>query len=134
MAEGILREIFQADPFVTVSSAGTHAFAGNPVTEFAVLAAQEKGIDLTGHTARPLDRGLISAGDIILCMEPSHAESVLSLDSSIYEKVYNLADFSGRDKRLKSISDPYGCSLREYRECFRDIEVCINNFLSAYRT
>ena len=54
---------------------------------------------------------------------------MLSIDSSIYEKVYNLADFSGRGKSLKSISDPYGCSLREYRECFDEINTCIHNFL-----
>jgi protein-tyrosine-phosphatase len=134
MAEGILRAIFRTEPFMTVSSAGTHAVAGNPATEFAILASQEKGIDLTGHSARLLDSALISTSDMILCMEPSHAEWVLSFDSSIYEKVYNLADFYFRDKRLKSIPDPYGCSLREYRECFRDIEACINNFLSAVRT
>ena len=128
MAEGILRAIFQADPFMTVSSAGTHAVAGNPATEFAILASQEKGIDITGHSARPLDSKLISSSDIILCMEPSHAEWVLSIDSSIYGKVSNLADFSSRDKRLKSISDPYGCSLREYRECFSVIHECLRNF------
>lgn len=133
MAEGILRQIFQADPFVTVSSAGTYAFAGNPATEFAILASKEKGIDISGHRARPLDSVLISISDMILCMEPSHEEWVLSIDSSMYEKVYNLADFFEADNRLKSISDPYGCSLREYRECFRDIEACINNFVSAYR-
>ena len=129
MAEGILHAIFQADQFMTVSSAGTHAVAGNPATEFAVLASQEKGIDITGHSARLLDSLLISSSDVILCMEPSHAEWVLSIDSSIYEKVYNLADFSGSDKRLKSIFDPYGCSLREYRECFDEINTCIHNFL-----
>ena len=134
MAEGILLAIFHADPSMIVSSAGTHAVAGNPATEFAVLASRERGLDITCHSARPLDGLLISSSDMIFCMEPSHAEWVLSVDSSIYEKVYNLADFSGSDKRLKSISDPYGCSLREYRECFRDIEVCINNFLSASRT
>ena len=129
MAEGILRAIFKADPFMTVSSAGTHAVAGNPATEFAILACREKGIDITGHSALPLDGALISSSDMILCMEPSHAEWALSIDSSIYEKVYNLPDFSGSDKRLKSISDPYGCSLREYRECFDEINMCIHNFL-----
>ena len=131
MAEGIIRMIFQTDPFMTVSSAGTHAVAGNPATEFAILASKEKGIDITGHSARPIDSFLISSSDMILCMEPSHAEWVLSIDSSIYEKVYNLADFSGRDKRLKSISDPYGCSLREYRECFKLIGLCIDKFMQA---
>jgi protein-tyrosine phosphatase len=129
MAEGILRMIFPADPSMTVSSSGTHAVAGNPATEFAILASQEKGVDITGHSARPLDRVLISSSDVILCMEPSHAEWVLSIDGSIYEKVYNLADFSG-NKRLEIIADPYGCSLREYRECFRIINECLSNFVA----
>jgi protein-tyrosine-phosphatase len=128
IAEGILRSIIQTDPFMTVSSAGTHAVAGNPATEFAVLAAQERGIDITCHTARPLDSELIISSDMILCMEPSHAEWVLSIDSSAHEKVYNLADFS-ENGSLREIADPYGCSLREYRECFDEINRCIHNFL-----
>ena len=130
MAEGILRAIFPADPFMTVSSAGTHAVAGSPATEFAILAAQEKGIDITAHSARPLDGALISSSDMILCMEPSHAEWVLSIDSSIYEKVFNLADFSGIAGSGRKIADPYGCSLREYRVCFDEINTCIHNFYS----
>jgi len=74
IAEGILRAIFQADPSMTVSSAGTHAVAGNPATEFAILASQEKGIDIACHSARFLDSELISSSDMVLCMEPSHAE------------------------------------------------------------
>jgi protein-tyrosine-phosphatase len=130
MAEGILRAIFQTDPFMTVSSAGTHAVTGNPATEFAILASQEKGIDITGHSARFLDRVLINSSDMILCMEPSHAEWVLSIDSSIYEKVFNLADFSEIAGDGRKIADPYGCSLREYRVCFDKIKTCIHNFYS----
>lgn len=133
MAEGILRAIFQADPFMTVASAGTHAVAENPATEFAILASQEKGIDIRGHSARPLDRLLISGSDIILCMEPSHVEWVLSIDSAIYEKVYNLADFSEVAFSGRKIADPYGCSLREYRECFEAINACINSFLLSVK-
>jgi protein arginine phosphatase len=132
MAEGMLRAIFQTNPLMTVSSAGTHAIEGNPATEFAILASQEEGVDITGHCARLLDDKLISSSDVILCMEPSHIEWVLSLDSSVYDRVFNLAEFSGA-KRIEKIADPYGCSLREYRECFRDIEACINNFLSSDR-
>ena len=128
MAEGILRAIFQADPFITVSSAGTHAVAGNPATEFSILASRENGIDIASHSARILDIELISSSDMVLCMELSHAEWVFSLDSSIYERVYNLADFYGTTGSMKKISDPYGCSLREYRECFEVIHECLRNF------
>src|SRR5574340_106756 len=133
MAAGILRAIFQTEPSMTVSSAGTHAVDGNPATEFAILASMEKGIDITGHRARPLYKELISSSDIILCMEPSHAEWVLSLDSSIPAKVYNLADFSGTAVSGRKIADPYGCSLREYRACFDEINACINSFLLSGR-
>ena len=129
MAEGILRELLRGKPSVTVSSAGTHAVVGNPATEFAILASGEKGIDLIAHRARSLDSVLICGIDMILCMEPSHVEWVLSSDSSVYEKVYNLADFAGAEDSMRKIADPYGCSLREYRQCFEDIDLCIRNFI-----
>ncbi|MDH4233079.1 MAG: hypothetical protein OEW04_13765, partial [Nitrospirota bacterium] len=118
------------NPAMAVSSAGTHAIEGNPATEFSVLASREKGIDITGHRARPLDGLLISSSDIIICMEPSHAEWVISLDSAAYERVYNLADFSGTAGSAKKIADPYGCSLREYRLCFEEIKKCIHHFIA----
>jgi len=133
MAEGILSAIFQSDPSMTISSAGTHAVAGNPATEFAIFASRERGIDITGHSARLLDSVLISGSDIILCMEPSHVEWVLSIDSSIYETVYNLADFSEVAGSGRKIADPYGCSLREYRECFDAINACIKSFLFSVK-
>ena len=114
---------------ISASSAGTHALAGNPATEFAVIAASEQSIDLSGHRARMLGHGMILDSDIILCMDPSHVEWVISIEPSAYRKVYNLADFSGPVKRMKRIADPYGCGIPEYRECIRDIEVCLNNFL-----
>jgi protein-tyrosine-phosphatase len=129
MAEGILRRIFEERQTVAVSSAGTHAVDGNPATEFAVLASKENKIDLANHRARSLDSALIKGSDMILCMEPAHAEWVLAADSSAHEKVYNLADFSCTGGKLKIITDPYGCSLREYRLCFDAIDKCIRNFI-----
>ncbi len=130
MAEGILRAIFQHNLSPVVLSAGTHAIEGNPATEFAILASREKGVDIAGHSARLLDNRLVSSSDVILCMEPSHAEWVLSLDSSVCERVYNLADFSGT-KHVERIEDPYGCSLREYRDCFRIINDCLQCFVAS---
>jgi len=133
MAEGILRMIFQADPSMAVSSAGTHAIDGNPATEFSVLASMENSVDITDHRARLLDCTLINSSDMIVCMEPSHVEWVISLDSSVYGKVYNLADYSGTTGSARKIADPYGCSLREYRLCFSEINKCIQHFIVASR-
>jgi len=128
MAEGILRAILTVNPYVSVSSAGTHALTGNPAAEFSILVSRENGIDITGHTARQLDGGRVKSNDLIVCMEPSHIEWTLSLDSSAIEKVHNLADFSDVPESRELIADPYGCSLREYRECFAILHECLRNF------
>jgi protein-tyrosine phosphatase len=130
MAEGIVRKIFESKDAAAVSSAGTHALEGNLASEFSVIAARESGIDIAGHRARKLEADMVFSSDIILCMEPSHLEHILSIDASAHGRVYNLADFSVC-KKMTSIPDPYGCSLREYRECFKDIKVCIDTFLAS---
>jgi protein-tyrosine-phosphatase len=130
MAEGILRAIFNINQSISVSSAGTHALTGNPPAEFSILASRENGIDIIGHSARQLDGALIKGNDVIVCMEPSHIEWILTVDSSAIEKVYNLADFSRAIGSRGKIADPYGCSLREYRECFAIIHECLGNFVA----
>jgi protein-tyrosine-phosphatase len=131
MAEGILRALLKGNAGVSVSSAGTHALTGNPATEYAVIAAGENGIDISGHRARMIDEKIIRASSIILCMEPYHIEHILEIDVSADLKTFNLAEFSGPGKKSSKIPDPYGCSLREYRECFKDIDKCIRKFLAS---
>ena len=131
MAEGILRALLKAIPGVGVSSAGTQVVIGNPATDLAIIAADENGIDISGHKARMVGEEMIRASSIILCMESSHVEHILEINVLAESKTFNIAQFSDGAKRLKKISDPYGCSLREYRECFKDISVCIRNFLGS---
>lgn len=131
MTEGILRALLKASTDVGVSSAGTHALIGNPATDFAIIAADENGIDISDHKARMIGEEIIRESSIILCMESSHVEHILEINVSAASRTFNLAEFSDRDKRLKKIADPYGCSLREYRECFKDISVCVRNFLHS---
>ena len=127
MAEGILRSTMD-NLLINISSSGTHALVGNPAAEFAVITASENGIDISGHRARILNPEIIHGSNIILCMEPSQIEYVLSLDTSAYGRVLNLAEFSD-SRKLRKIPDPYGSSLREYRECFKNIKMCIDNFV-----
>jgi protein-tyrosine-phosphatase len=130
MAEGILRQLLAGTPGVTVSSAGTHALIGNPATEFAIIAAAENGIDISSHRARLVGAELVRESSLIFCMELFQVESVLEFDPSAGTKTFSLADFAGDGKMLEKIPDPYGCSLREYRSCFSDIDRCIRNFLA----
>jgi len=130
MAEGILKKAFEKNQKAKISSAGTHALDGNSASEFSVIAALENGIDISGHSARKLNIDNINASRIILCMENSHVETVLSLVPALHSRVFNLADFSD-NRRIKEIPDPYGCSLREYRECFKLIGLCIDKFMQS---
>ncbi len=130
MAEGILRALLTGEPAAKVSSAGTHALIGNSAADFAIIAAAERGIDISGHRARMIGEEIIR-GSSILCMELSQVEWVLEIDPSAITKTFNLAEFAGSGRKLKQIADPYGCSLREYRSCFADIEHCIRNFLAS---
>jgi protein-tyrosine-phosphatase len=131
MAEGIFRHLLDGRSGVSVSSAGTHALIGNPAADFAIIASAEKGIDISGHRARMLGLQLIRESSIIFCMEPSHIELVLEIDPEATGRTFNLAEFAEGSRRLKQISDPYGCSLREYRSCFADIENCARYFLQS---
>ena len=63
MAEVLLREALAsrgADQ-VTVSSAGTGAWDGAPVSEGAYLVGLEHGLDLSGHRAQLLTREVVKA-------------------------------------------------------------------------
>lgn len=131
MAEGILCAMPDVRQRLKVTSAGTHALIGNLPSEFSVVACREHGIDISGHRARVFDENVARESDIIVCMEPLHMEMIISLEPSAAGRTYNLADFSGG--KLKKIADPYGCSLREYRQCFNDILICLGRFLEALR-
>lgn len=132
MSEGILKRLFEGAAHIAVSSAGTHALAGNQAATFAVIAASEHGVDISGHRARQLDRDLIIGSSIILCMEPGQVEWVIEKAPETFDRVFNLADFSS-SRKMEYIPDPYGCSLREFRSCFFDISVCLRNFVASRR-
>lgn len=130
MAEGILRSLLVNSSDTLILSAGTHAVEGNPATEFSVVTAAEHGIDISGHRAMGLTDSIIERSDVILCMEPCHTEWVLSRDQSSFNRIYNLADFFNIPG-ISKIFDPYGASIREYRECFKLINACLDNFVSS---
>jgi protein-tyrosine-phosphatase len=127
IAEGILAKRCSGGS-VSAASAGTHALIGNPAAEYSVIAALEHGVDITRHRARPLTEILVRTSDIIICMEPSHVEYVLSMAPDAEDHVYNLGEFA-EGIRGSMIPDPYGCGLREYRTCYLTIENAIDRLV-----
>ncbi|MEC9488600.1 MAG: protein tyrosine phosphatase, partial [Halanaerobium sp.] len=72
MAEALLRKIISEaeDELgqVEVFSAGLTATEGAPAAPHAIKAMQERGIDLTGHSATRVTEELIRDADLILTM------------------------------------------------------------------
>ena len=130
MAESMLREALASRGAgqVTVSSAGTGAWDGAPVSEGAYLVGLENGLDLSGHRARLLTRELVKSADLILTMSSSHRARVAELGGE--DKVHLLAEYAGRDEGDGEISDPFGSDLASYRLTYDELRQLINGVVS----
>ena len=130
MAEALLREALAARrrEQVTVSSAGTGAWDGAPVSEGAYLVGLENGLDLSGHSARLLTRDIVRGADLILAMSGHHLARVVELGGE--DKVHLLADYAGRDDGRTEISDPFGSDLASYRTTFAELQELIGSVVN----
>jgi protein arginine phosphatase len=130
MAEALLREALAsrgADQ-VTVSSAGTGAWDGAPVSEGAYLVGLEHGTDLSGHRARLLTRDLVRSADLILTMSGHHRARVAELGGE--DKVHLLSAYAGRDDGTGEISDPFGSDLASYRTTYDELQEMISGVVN----
>lgn len=71
-----------------VGSAGTWAVPGDPALPVVSEKARTLGVDLTDHRARRLDRELLAEYDLVLVMQASHREALLSEYPALEDKVY----------------------------------------------
>ena len=129
MAEAIARRLAEerglAD--VEVSSAGTGAVAGAPISDGALLVGIENGLDLGAHRARPLTAGLVEQSDLVLVMGSGHLERVHALGGE--GRAFLLADYASGGLDPRAISDPYGSGLDVYRETFAELSAEVGRAL-----
>jgi protein-tyrosine-phosphatase len=130
MAEALLREALasRGAEQVTVSSAGTGAWDGAPVSEGAYLVGLEHGLDLSGHRARLLTRELVKSADLILTMSGSHRARVAELGGE--DKAHLLTEYAGRDEPDAEVSDPFGSDLASYRLTYDELQKLIGGVVS----
>jgi protein-tyrosine-phosphatase len=120
MAEGLLKkrleELGKRD--IDVSSAGVAAMPGAPPTEETIKVMEEEGIDLRGFKSTLADEKLLTGSDLILVMERSHKEYIVSKAPWVSGKVHFLREYAGeKDKIITDydISDPIGRPVKAYR-------------------
>ncbi len=93
MAAAMLVAAFaDLDVEVDVSSAG-FLFDGHPASDTAAKVVRERGLDLSAHRSRIVNRQLLDDADLVLTMERGHARDlVLEFDNA--EKVHTLKAFA----------------------------------------
>ncbi len=120
MAEVMLRERFRQktgrEDAVLVVSAGVSAMPGGGAAQQAVEAMSQRGLDLTGHSSRPLDERLIELADLVLTMTGQHREAIVA----------RWPHAAGRVKTLRhdgsDVSDPIGAPQEVYATCAAQID------------
>jgi protein-tyrosine-phosphatase len=125
MAEGLLRKLVresQRHGEIVVESAGTHPLEGAPASPESIDTAAENGVDLRGHAARPVNSRLVGRADLILTMEPSHEDRILSLFREAQGKTHLITTFGDPEGEADGVPDPIGLGPDFYRETFQRIE------------
>ena len=108
------------------ASAGTSTYDGMPASENSAIAADEIGLDLSGHQSRQIDHDLVDRADRIYCLGESHRRAILAEVPQAAGRVHMLRP-DGRD-----IADPYGGELQVYRRARDEIRAAIGQRLAQW--
>jgi len=127
MAEGFLKKMLKEkignSQKIQVLSAGVNAY-GWPATIEAAEIMKREGIDVSSFRSKRLSQELADKADLILTMEKSHKETVLSLFPQYALKTFTLKEFAGEKENI-DISDPYGGGLKTYEACAEEIKLTL---------
>ena len=126
MAEGIFRKMMHdrgMEDKVLCQSAGLSAVDGDPVSENAVLACREIGVDISEHTARRITGEELPVWDLYFPMSKTHGY-ILAQAGVPTTKIYI----------PKYIADPYGQELEVYREVREKLQGQLQLFYDEFVT
>ena len=96
MAEGILRARASAAGLdVHVHSAGILP-GGAPATDNAVAVCADRGIDISGHVSRRLERDWIADADLVIAMTREHLREAVVASPPAFRKTFTLRELVRR--------------------------------------
>ncbi|TWT49150.1 Low molecular weight protein-tyrosine-phosphatase YwlE [Rubripirellula amarantea] len=120
MAEMLMREQLTkklgCEDSVRVISAGVAAGAGSGASPQSVEVMGRRGLDLTGHSSRPLDESVMNVADLVLTMTRGHRAAILAAWPNMHDRVFTLRRDGG------DISDPVGLPVETYEACAEQID------------
>jgi len=122
------------------SSAGIRVPApAQPPTD-AILAANEFGIDLAYHMARPLSGEMVKSFDMVIAMDAYQYRHLRGVYGDSIRKLFLLPLFDKGPRNshdlysIYNIRDPYGKDLDTFRACYGRIIDCIGSLLQELKT
>jgi len=116
MAEAMVNQL--GDGEVRAESAGIAALDGRTPGPNVVLAARERGFDVTHHRARRVGDVDLDPFDRIVALEPIVAAALRDRFGVRTEKLVTL-----------DVEDPYGGPMDEHRACAEKVEVIVRELL-----
>ena len=130
LAEAWFNKIAEAEALpYRASSAGLAAMNGAPASQHSQCAAAEMGASLEKFHSQMVTIEMLKNAELVICMTASHCRYITAAMPDLSEKVHALMEFSnGGD-----VSDPYGGSLDEYRQCFADIRGAVENLIGKLK-
>lgn len=116
------------------SSAGIYVESPQVPPVEAVIAANDFGIDLQGHTSKSINYRMIESFDLIVAMEVWQFKYLNKLFAEFREKIFLLPLFDKNTELLSNYSiynlkDPYGKNQDEYNKCFYRIKCCVEGLI-----
>ena len=95
IAEGMVRSALEArlgEAAPVVASAGTAGWEGSTAMPEAVVAAAERGVDISAHAARRLLAEHVRAADVVLAMATEHRDEVARSVPDARDRVFTLKE------------------------------------------
>jgi protein-tyrosine phosphatase len=108
MAEGFMRATLRrrfGDRAPTVASAGTTGWEGSAAMPESVKAAEERGVDISGHVARRLIRGDVFDADVVVAMAAEHRDAVSRAMPEAANRTFTLKELV---RLLEALPPPTG--------------------------
>lgn len=102
-----------------VESAGVAVNEGTSASQKTLQVLAQRGIDLSSHRSRQIDRYLMEQFSLILVMEHRHKQILQSQFPEFASKVYLLSEMIGEERE---IDDPGGGTLEDYQRTAQELE------------
>lgn len=112
---------------ISVSSAGLHAYAGNPGDPKITEYLSEMEIPFENHESKQLTDNELEWSDLVLVMERYHLETIISRWPESKAKIELLGAYIQNGTFTDDIIDPYGRSPYHYRVMQSQISLAVES-------